>query len=182
VAFREALQEVRREQAPRDWAMIRTKLANVLAALGERDEGTERLEQAVAAFREIAAALGRDGDPLDRATLQVSIGNASQVLAERADAPTRLRDAVAAFREALRIYTGIDAPGGRVMARVLLGNALVALGSREDGTDGTKGLDEAVALCLDAMNEPRGVSADQRRMAEWTIDRANALLRRRLSQ
>ena len=41
---------VRRERVPLDWAMTQNNLGNALARLGERESGTARLEEAVAAF------------------------------------------------------------------------------------------------------------------------------------
>ena len=39
------------EMMPLDWAMTQNNLGNALAILGERESGTERLEQAVTAYR-----------------------------------------------------------------------------------------------------------------------------------
>ena len=36
---------------PLDWAMTQKNLGNALQALGERESGTARLEEAVAAYR-----------------------------------------------------------------------------------------------------------------------------------
>ena len=47
-AFREALKERTRERVPLDWAATQTNLGNALSALGERESGTARLEEAVA--------------------------------------------------------------------------------------------------------------------------------------
>jgi 16S rRNA G1207 methylase RsmC len=41
-----------RERAPLDWARTQNNLGNVLLALGAREGGTARLEEAVAAYRE----------------------------------------------------------------------------------------------------------------------------------
>ena len=51
-AFTEALKEITRERVPLDWAGTQNNLGNVLATLGKRERGTERLEQAVTAFTE----------------------------------------------------------------------------------------------------------------------------------
>ena len=49
-AFRAALQEWTRERVPLDWATTQNNLGNALRALGERESGTARLEEAAAAF------------------------------------------------------------------------------------------------------------------------------------
>ena len=40
-----------RERVPLDWAATQNNLGNALRTLGEREDGTERLEQAVAAYQ-----------------------------------------------------------------------------------------------------------------------------------
>jgi tetratricopeptide (TPR) repeat protein len=47
----EVLALVPREKYPDDWAMTQNNLGNALRALGERESGTARLEEAVAAYR-----------------------------------------------------------------------------------------------------------------------------------
>jgi hypothetical protein len=49
-AFRLALEEATRERVPLQWAVTQVNLGAALATLGEREAGTARLEQAVAAF------------------------------------------------------------------------------------------------------------------------------------
>ncbi|MGA7454472.1 MAG: hypothetical protein WBW73_25535 [Rhodoplanes sp.] len=41
-----------RERVPLDWAMTQNNLGNALRRLGERESGTDRLNEAVAAYRE----------------------------------------------------------------------------------------------------------------------------------
>ncbi len=57
-AYRAALTEWTRERVPLDWAMTQNNLGNALLRLGERESGTARLEEAVAAYR--AALDGED--------------------------------------------------------------------------------------------------------------------------
>ena len=49
-AYRAALEERTRERVPLDWAMTQMNLGNALVTLGERESGTARLEEAVAAY------------------------------------------------------------------------------------------------------------------------------------
>ncbi|MGQ0663546.1 MAG: hypothetical protein ACT4P2_08160 [Pseudomonadota bacterium] len=51
-AFREAFKEYIRERVPLDWAMTHNNLGTAFQALGERESGTARLEEARAAYRE----------------------------------------------------------------------------------------------------------------------------------
>ena len=48
-AYRAALEERTRERVPLDWATTQNNLGNALRALGERENGTARLEEAVGA-------------------------------------------------------------------------------------------------------------------------------------
>jgi hypothetical protein len=50
--YRDALKERTRERVPLDWATTQNNLGAALATLGERDNGTARLEEAVAAYRD----------------------------------------------------------------------------------------------------------------------------------
>ena len=50
-AFRAALEEWTRDRAPSDWARAQYNLGNVLARLGERENGTAHLTEAVAAYQ-----------------------------------------------------------------------------------------------------------------------------------
>jgi hypothetical protein len=45
------LEEISRERDPITWAMTQSNLGNALRAFGERESGTERLEQAVVAYQ-----------------------------------------------------------------------------------------------------------------------------------
>ena len=49
-AYRAALEEFTHEQVPLEWAMTQNNLGNALLRLGEREDGTARLEEAVSAY------------------------------------------------------------------------------------------------------------------------------------
>jgi hypothetical protein len=53
-----ALKERMRERGPLDWAITQNNLGNALAARGERESGTARLDDAVAAYGGIDRATG----------------------------------------------------------------------------------------------------------------------------
>ena len=104
-------------------ASLHMALGNALAALGERERGPERLEQAVAAYTEVLKERTRERVPLDWAATQNNLGAALATLGEREGRPERLEQAVAAFTEALKERTRERQNN--------LGNALAALGERE---------------------------------------------------
>ena len=58
--------------------MTQNDLGNTLARLGERESGTARLDEAVAAFREALKEYTRERVPLDWAMTQNNLGNALQ--------------------------------------------------------------------------------------------------------
>ena len=60
----QALTEWTRERVPLDWAMTQNNLGNALSSLGERESGTARLEEAVAAYRAALTERTRERVPL----------------------------------------------------------------------------------------------------------------------
>lgn len=92
--WRRVLQSHNRERVPLDWAKTQTNLGKALGILGEREAGTARLEQAVAAFRVALEEWTRERVPLDWAKTQTNLGNALQALGEREAGTARLEQAV----------------------------------------------------------------------------------------
>jgi tetratricopeptide (TPR) repeat protein len=88
-----------------DLAQTQNNLGLALQALGERESGTAKLEEAVAAYRAALTVLTRDRVPLYWATTQNNLGLALQALGERESGTARLEEAVAAFRNALQERT-----------------------------------------------------------------------------
>jgi exonuclease VII small subunit len=68
---------------PLDWAMTQNNLGNALRVLGERESGTARLEEAVAAYRDALQEYTRERAPLQWATTQMNLGTALSTLGER---------------------------------------------------------------------------------------------------
>jgi tetratricopeptide (TPR) repeat protein len=69
--------------------------------LGERESGTGRLEEAVAAYRAALEESTRARDPLLWATAQSDLGAVLTILGERESGTGKLEEAVAAYRAAL---------------------------------------------------------------------------------
>jgi tetratricopeptide (TPR) repeat protein len=125
-------------------------LGIALARLGERESGTARLEEAVAAYRAALKVRTRERVPLDWAATQNNLGHALWRLGERASGTARLEEAVAVYREALKERTRERVPLGWAATQHNLGTALLRLGERESGT---ARLEEAVAAYRDALKE-----------------------------
>ena len=81
-----------------------------MRSLGERESGTARLEEAVAAYREALQEWTRERVPLDWAMTQNNLGLALQRLGERESGTARLEAAVATYRDALTERTREAAP------------------------------------------------------------------------
>jgi tetratricopeptide (TPR) repeat protein len=122
-------------------AMTQNNLGNALSRLGDREEGTERLEEAVDAYRAALQVYTREALPLDWAMTQNNLGSALSGLGEREEGTERLEEAVDAYRAALQVYTREALPLNWAMTQNNLGNALSRLGDREEGTER---LEEAV--------------------------------------
>ena len=85
-------------------------LGDALQTLGERESGTARLEEAVAAYRAALEERTRARVPLDWAGTQNNLGSALATLGERESGTARLEEAVAAYRAALEERTRARVP------------------------------------------------------------------------
>jgi len=90
--------------------MSQNNLGNALQALGEREAGTGRLEEAVAAYRAALQERTRERVPLDWAATQNGLGNALQTLGEREAGTVQLEAARRHIEDAWRVYknAGMD--------------------------------------------------------------------------
>jgi hypothetical protein len=68
---------------PLDWARAQTGLGDALLRLGERERGTDRLEEAAAAYREALKEWTRERTPLQWARAQNNLERALKLLDER---------------------------------------------------------------------------------------------------
>ncbi len=100
-----ALADYPRERVPLDWAMTQNNLGSALATLGERESGTEKLEQAVAAYHAALEEWTRGRVPLLWAEAQSNLGSALEALGERESGTEKLEQAVAAYQ---RCAGGMD--------------------------------------------------------------------------
>jgi tetratricopeptide (TPR) repeat protein len=78
---------------------------NALASLGERENSTTRLEQAVAAYQAALEEWTRERVPLQWAMTQNNLGTTLASLGKRESGTTRLEQAVAAYQAALEERT-----------------------------------------------------------------------------
>ena len=118
--------------------MTQNNLGDALARLGERESGTARLEEAVAAYRAALEEWTRERVPLDWAMTQNNLGNALARLGERESGTARLEEAVAAYRAALEERTRERVPLDWARTQNNLGNALGGSASGRAGRRGSR--------------------------------------------
>ena len=87
---------------PLDWAATQNNLGAALATLGERESGTARLTEAVAAYHAALEELTREREPLDWAMTQDNLGTALEALGERDSQVGRLKEGGGCLRRASR--------------------------------------------------------------------------------
>jgi len=141
-------------------------LGIALKLLGERESGTDKLEEAVNAYRATLEDQTRDRAPLDWATTQMNLGTALKTLGERVSGTDRLEEAVKAYRAALEEQTRDRAPLDWAMTQMNLGNALKTLGARESCTDR---LEQAVNAHRAALEE----RTRDRAPLDWAMTQMN---------
>ena len=135
---------------PLDLAITQSHLGTALGILGEREIGTTRLEEAVAAFQMALGEVTRESSPLDWARTQGHLGIVLGALGQREIGTARLEEAVAAFRAVLENVTQKSSPIYWAITQSNLGLALLALGERESGT---ARVEEALAAIRAALEE-----------------------------
>lgn len=105
-------------------------LGNALLALGEREEGAARLEEAIAAYRAALEVQTREHMPLDWARTQNNLGVALETLGEREEGTGRLFDAVAAYGAALGERTREQTPIDHAVTQKNLARTLATISER----------------------------------------------------
>ena len=86
-------------------------------ALGRREAGTARVEQAVEAYRAALKERTRERTPLDWAVTQNNLGRALYLLGERKQARKLFEEAREAYRAALEVLESAGELRYREMAR-----------------------------------------------------------------
>ena len=119
---------------PQHAAALRLALGNALWALGEREAGTEYLQEAVRAYRAALPHYTRAHAPRKWATTQINLGSTLATLGDRRAQGDHLEQAIDAFNAALTVVTQEQAPLVWATVQNNLGGALVTLAYREADT------------------------------------------------
>ena len=141
-------------------------LGNALRMLGERESGTARLGDAVAAYREALLENTRARVPLQWAATQMNLAVALKLAGDRESGTARLSEAVAAYREALQEWTRERMPRDWAATK-----RIPAPRSRRwaSGKGGTARLAEAAAAYRDALRE----QTRERGPLQWAATQVN---------
>jgi tetratricopeptide (TPR) repeat protein len=141
-----------RETYPSMWASAQRDLGNALRILGERELGTDRLEEAIAALGAALEEQNRDESSLGWAWTQTCLANAYRALGEREKNKGRLHEAMTTFHAALDEQTRERVPLFWAKTRESIAQVHIAL--FEDSRDARE-LDQAQAA-LDDARDPSG--------------------------
>ena len=116
---------------PQHLATLYMALGNALQTLGERESGSQQLEESVEAFRNAAKLRKQEGEWLPWAAAQSNLGVTLASLGEREVGSQRLEDALEAYRNALTVFTEEREPLDWARTQNNFGVALQTLGERE---------------------------------------------------
>jgi tetratricopeptide (TPR) repeat protein len=155
-----------RARAPLDWATTQNVLGNALRDLGELENRTARLEEAVAAYREALKVRTRERVPLAWATTRNNLGNALRALGELGAGTASLEEAVAAYHDALKELTREGVPLRWAMTQYNLAEVYLAVFNKNSQT---RHLDDALEAVDGALEEFRKANA------AFYIDKAERL-------
>jgi len=102
--------ERKRERVPLDWATTQNNLGLALQSLGEREEGTSRLTEAIVAYRAALEVRTEERAPLDWAATKTNLATALETLGTRTRDVTMLDEAEACMTAAWQAYrtAGLD--------------------------------------------------------------------------
>jgi tetratricopeptide (TPR) repeat protein len=139
---------------PLDWAATQRNRAAVLRTLGQIEQGTARLQEAVVAYREAVQEYTRQRAPVRWAAIQGELGLTLWRLGEREDGTARLKEAVLAFQAALQVATRDRAPIMWALMKCSLGFPLATIAEREGDIERlrqtARAYDEALSLLISA--------------------------------
>jgi len=138
------------------WAKTQADLGNALGILGQRQQGTHRLEQAIATYRRALDAQSPEHTPADWAATQNGLGNALGILAHRQKDAEMLEQSLQAFEQALGVRTQEQYAWEWATTQNNLGSILQALGQQKNNPQLLK----------------RAVEAYKQVLLAWTRDQA----------
>lgn len=139
-----------RSERPAHWALTQNELGGALAALGEREAGTGRLREAIAAYEASLQERTRSRDPIEWAKTMSNLGSALFRLGGREGRRRPLRQAANAYQAALEVFTRQNYPEEWARNQGFLASTMAVL---ETINGGTAGLEQAVSLYRSALEE-----------------------------
>ena len=125
-----AYREVLGGEETADRAAVTRKLGTTLLALGRRDIGGEKLQEAVAALEAALVLYPRDRTAAQWAAVQVDLGQAMSEMWNRDRTGDALDLAIERYQDALREFDPVGSPAAFASAQLGLGKALRLAGIR----------------------------------------------------
>jgi hypothetical protein len=113
--------------------VAQNNLGNALLDLGERENGTTLIREAIMTYRAALEEMSRERVPLEWAKMQNNLSRALTVFGERGGGTMHFEEAVAACHAALEEITRERVPLDWAATQINLGNALQALGECDSG-------------------------------------------------
>ncbi|MEL6363024.1 MAG: hypothetical protein AAFR21_18300, partial [Pseudomonadota bacterium] len=167
-----ALEEQTRERVPLDWARTQNNLGNALKSLGNRESGTARLEEAVAAYRLALEERTRERVPLDWLSTKYTLASTLGSLAKRFDASSNAL-AGQGFRDAANTAATITPEALQDIRPDIARTMTAELGNQEcwyralaiERTETADDFDKAVAACERA----RSIYGADRSTGDWVM-------------
>lgn len=179
--YQDAADMISRDHEPREWGIVHNDLGKALAKLGERENGTQHLTEAVGAFQEAlkvrekalgeqTTIAGRAESPEEEwADTEDNLGYALVRIGERESEPTQYQAAVDAFTQALSVRTPEANPLKWALTQNNLGNALIRIGEDESGT-------EHLVRAIAAYTAARDVRSRKGPKLDWAATENNLCL------
>ena len=150
-AYRAALDLYKSKGAPNEaWARVELGLTSALIYLSDREQGTDSLDEALAAINDAISVTDKQSDPLEWAQAQSTLGNVLRLLGDRTGDASQYKQSVDAQQAAVaaidRDKTSLD----WATAEANLGASLARIGEAEQGTDSIDAAIEAFEAALSA--------------------------------
>jgi tetratricopeptide (TPR) repeat protein len=138
-----------RDRVPLKWATAQFFLGGTLSSLGEREKGTARFEEALAAYAEAQKEFTGERRPIDWAITETRRGYVLGFIGVRERGTARLDESVAAYREVVKILRRSRTPRQWASAQLNLGIALSRRGGLDRGTDRLEAAVAAIRRALE---------------------------------
>jgi uncharacterized caspase-like protein len=150
-AYRAALELYKTQGAPdQAWARVELGLASALVYLGDREQGTDSLDDALGAINDALSVTDKGVHPLEWAQAESTLGNVLRMIGDHTGDAAQYEKSAEAQRQAVAALDRNKTPLDWATAEANLGASLARIGEGEDGTDAINAAIDAFEAALDA--------------------------------